>query len=54
VVARFRDHIADEWYSAILMGGSPGAPYPWACKRKAAQTVDERYENFRYCEVLDV
>jgi hypothetical protein len=53
VKARFRDYSDYTWVQGILVGGAPNANYPWT-----SRTMDfgsrEKYENFRFCEVLDV
>lgn len=54
VKARFRDHPDKEWFfGTFLVGGAPGSNFPWA-SRTTASEGGYLYENYRYCEVLDV
>lgn len=53
VRARFRDFSDREWNTGALAGGVPGATYPWG-SRISSPEGGYVYENFKYCEVLDV
>jgi hypothetical protein len=53
VKARFRDYTDRVWVPGVLAGGVPGSTYSWA-SRTPYPSGGDMFENFRYCEVLDV
>ncbi len=53
VTARFRDYAETAWAPGTLVGGAPSAYYPWVNQTMGSEGR-KRYENYRFCEVLDV